>query len=251
MQTIKLSLAELVLCSPQQLVLAQRHGLQDEPENNEFAFRQQWYRAMPELTDREIRFTFTAQYGDRVFEISMRRFYHHDGALYRLSLVDQDGAAVRKRGPKQREVNLLALAGYLSSQHYGGAPSDLRYLMRVRGNDDAIPIQRAELYSVQMPDEKDAAAFLEAKLQALSEALDSGDAPLPECDSEQQHTTGPDARGCLSAEAPFRLRLHEDRLFANGVPRKCIDWCPVRHHCRQRAAYLARNASVLEGVVFE
>ncbi len=247
METVKISLAQLLLCSSQELVLIHKHGQQDEPEDNEYAFRQQWYRAMPGLTDREVRFTFSIDFRGRRFELGVCRFYHHNGELYRLTLVDQDGARVRRNGPKQREVNLLAVVGYLCGKYYRTAPKALNYLMYVRGNSDEVPIQRIESFSIEMPTDSEVEAFLRERLVSLCDALDNPKS-AERCDIDQQHTVGPDARGCLSAPMPFRLQTAPPIRHGAGVPRKCIDWCPVRHQCRQRADYLTASASVLTGV---
>ena len=253
MNEIEISLTTLLVCSPQQIVLTQRHGMDPEDSDNTFAVRQQLYRSIESLTQRELSFCPVIEHAGLRVRLPIRRLYHHDNCIYRVQFTDEKGMAVRNRGPKQREVNLLAVAGFLAAEFYSVQPTGLRYLIHVTTEDPEKPFQESKEFEIAMPKRDDVAALLFSKVEAVAQALELDDEQQHPCSSEQRYTAGaaptPDFDGCLSAASPLSLRSDSPEFeVQEGMPMKCLDWCPARQHCPQHARFMAHSTSVLKKI---
>jgi hypothetical protein len=217
-----LSLADFA-CSPQEVLLAQRHGRRDEEVDNPYLLRQHFYRYLAAASGREIRFSFRIRARDLLAEVAVDRVYHHDGCLRRIMQLPLKGAKYRQGQIKPHERWLLQLAGYACSKHFSGAPKKLQYVIHSwDAETQGVPISR--LVDVEPLPENEVLEKMRAFLDVLAQARWQSDGALPLCDDDQRHCT------------------------TTGVPMKCLHYCRARHVCRQLAQYLERATFAVAGM---
>ena len=222
-ENLDLTVAQLCL-SPQQLVLALRHGAQDE--SGKFEQREIYQALQGLLGNRELRdIKVPLKVDDISFVLSVNRVYEHEGNIYRLVIAGEERMAHlgdKKSGkwviaPTESDELVLNLTRYLVFQKTGHTVQKLYVTYHV-----VSPMQEImEQYVVEVPAWEFSRVEQEIKgrMLALRAAMALPDNCLPAC-------------------------TESEKWVSKGVAYNCAHQCPSRGVCFQKRAEFAKLLQV-------
>ncbi len=217
-ENLDLTVAQLCL-SPQQLVLALRHGAQDE--SGKFEQREIYHALQGMLVNRELRdIKVPVKIGDISVVLTVNRLYEHQGNIYRLVIAGEERMAHmgEKKGgkwvivPTESDELVLNLSRYLVLQKTGHTVEKLYVTYHV-----VSPMQEImEQYVVEVPawDFSRVEQELKSRMLALQAAMELPDNRLPAC-------------------------TESEKWVSKGVAYNCAIQCPSRGVCIQKRAEFA------------
>jgi hypothetical protein len=222
-ENLDLTVAQLCL-SPQQLVLALRHGAQDE--SGKFEQREIYHALQSMLSGRELRdIKVPIRIDDISFILTVNRLYEHKGNIYRLVIAGEERMAHlgdKKGGkwvvaPTESDELVLNLSRYLVFQKTGHQVEKLYVTYHV-----VSPMQEImEQYVVEVPawDFSRVERELKARVLALRAAMALPDNRLPAC-------------------------TESEKWVSKGVAYNCAVQCPSRGVCFQKRDEFAKLLQV-------
>jgi hypothetical protein len=212
-RVIDISVAGL-MTSVQEVILSFRHGEKDEDLVNHRAERADLYRLLEVnlQPNEQRRATVVFQYKGLVFRLVPKRYFEHQGSLYRFIYLKKIFAEARPDGPLGSEMNGLQIAGWVCRKYYRSGPKALWIAYIEVGVEDSGPvIGGKKLIEFEPISDHLAEELLKAQLDPIVTDFDTADEALPKCSLPERYGT---------IYNPWR---------------KCRDFCRARHVCAQYA----------------
>jgi hypothetical protein len=212
-RVIDISVASL-MTSVQEIILSFRHGEKDEDLLNHRAEPADVYRLLEVnlQSNEQRRAAAIFEYKGLVFRLVPKRYFEHQGSLYRFIYLKKIYAEARPNGPLESEMNGLQIAAWVCRRYYRTGPQALRIAyMEVSDNDNGQMIAGKELIEFDPISDCLAEELLKARLDPVVKEFDTLDDALPECSLPERYG---------SIYNPWR---------------KCRDYCRARHVCTQYA----------------
>ena len=203
-----------LMTSVQEVLLSFRHGERDEDLVNHRAERADVYRLLEVnlQANEQRRAAAVFQYKGLVFRLVPKRYFEHQGSLYRFIYLKKTFAEARPNGPLESEMNGLQIAGWVCRRYYRNGPAALRIAyIEVADNDCGPVIAGRELIEFEPISDSLAEELLKARLDPIVKEFDTADDALPKCSLPERYGT---------IHNPWR---------------KCRDFCRARHVCPQYA----------------
>jgi hypothetical protein len=215
--TFDLTLSEF-LTSPQEILLALRHGKMEENEDHKRQMAAQLYWiSRTQLDMRHLELSTDFEFADEArLTLHTERLYHHQGGLRRLFFLNFDAADIRRVQPKPRDALFMHMAYYIACRSFSTPPCDLKLVYHIMRDDSVI---QSKEFLVPNPDLNEVHEEIDRKFSALVEASTAPDEHLPACTLAERYAVRGD-------------------LF-----RKCTDYCRVRYVCQQYSTF-AKDAVV-------
>jgi len=211
-ESLSLTLSQF-MTSAQENILVRRHGRQNEEEGGHRDDKNSIYRLFEaQLTHRLVECNVKVETARLDVIFSLKRFYSQSGRLCRIHYLTEDAFEIRTKEPKQYEILLIQIAGWMAAKHFSSPPQGVRLVYHVHNND---PIAPAALHTWVNDMPLAPAHIIEShvarRIEKLADAIILPDESLPFCTLNERH--GTDHR-------PFK---------------KCGDYCRAREHCKQFA----------------
>jgi len=225
LRQIKLTIPDLAV-GLQETMLVLRHGRKDEEEGAYGELRRELYRFMSRaLSERELDFELEVQAGAMACTLQSKRFYHHEGYVYRVCYLTEDIPSIFKNGQaKTIDMAVTQIAAWAAGKAWATAPKGVRLLYHRISDDPTAenPIIESKQISFDLFDPTAIEEHISQRLKAIADHWDIADAELPACTDEER----------------FALKTDPHS--------KCRASCRVRDFCQQYAAVRANGSSQLE-----
>ena len=210
-RVIDLSVAGL-MTAVQEIILSLRHGEKDEDSINHRAEPSDVYRLLEVnlQPNEQRRAAAVFEYKGLVFQLVPKRYFEHQGSLYRFIYLKKKYTEARPNGPLESEMNGIQIAGWVCRRYYRSGPAALRIAYIEVGDDDSGPVIAGKVLIEYEPiSDRLAEELLKARLDPVVKDFDTPDEDLPKCSLPERYG---------SLYNPWR---------------KCRDFCRARHVCPQ------------------